>query len=43
LVVSCQRHGEEPLAFFRDVLTRLPVMMNQADFTRLTREDWWPW
>lgn len=29
LVVSCQHHGKTPLAYLRDVLTRLPAMANR--------------
>jgi transposase len=36
LVVSCQRHGKDPLAYLRDVLQRLPAMTNQDDLTPLT-------
>ena len=35
LVVSCQRHGKDPLAYLRDVLTRLPTMTNQDDLSPL--------
>ncbi len=31
VIVSCLRHGVEPLAYLRDVLTRLPAMTNQDD------------
>ena len=40
LVVSCQRHGKDPLAYLRDVLTRLPTMTNQDDLTALTPARW---
>jgi transposase len=40
LVVSCQRHGKDPLAYLRDVLTRLPSMTNQEDLTALTPAAW---
>ena len=42
LVVSCQRHGKEPLAYLRDVLARLPSMTNQDDLTPLTPAGWQP-
>jgi transposase len=42
LVVSCQRHGKDPLAYLRDVLTRLPAMTNQDDLTPLTPAAWQP-
>ena len=31
LVLSCKRCGKDPLAYLRDVLTRLPAMSNQDD------------
>jgi transposase len=42
LVVSCQRHGKDPLAYLRDVLTRLPAMTNQDDLAALTPARWRP-
>lgn len=42
LVVSCQRHGKDPLAYLRDVLRRLPTMTNQDDLTPLTPAAWQP-
>ncbi|OIQ67014.1 transposase IS66 family protein [mine drainage metagenome] len=42
LVVSCQRHGKDPLAYLRDVLARLPSMTNQDDLTPLTPAGWQP-
>jgi hypothetical protein len=42
LVVSCQRHGKDPLAYLRDVLQRLPSMTNQDDLTPLTPAAWQP-
>ena len=42
LVVSCQRHGTDPLAYLRDVLTRLPAMTNQDDLSPLTPANWQP-
>lgn len=42
LVVSCERHGKDPLAYLRDVLTRLPSMTNQNDLTPLTPAGWLP-
>jgi transposase len=42
IVVSCQRHGKDPLAYLRDVLTRLPTMTNQDDLTPLTPRHWVP-
>jgi len=40
LVVSCQRHGKDPLDYLRDVLRRLPLMTNQDDLTPLTPAVW---
>ncbi len=42
LLVSCQRHGIEPLAYLRDVLARLPAMTNQDDLEALTPGRWQP-
>jgi transposase len=42
LVVSCQRHGKDPLAYLRDVLRRLPAMTNQDDLAPLTPAQWQP-
>lgn len=42
LVISCQRHGKDPLAYLRDVLRRLPSMTNQDDLTPLTPAAWQP-
>ena len=42
LVVSCQRHKKDPLAYLRDVLTRLPAMTNQDDLGALTPARWQP-
>ena len=42
LVVSCQRHGKDPLVYLRDVLRRLPSMTNQDDLTPLTPAAWQP-
>lgn len=40
LVVSCQRHGKDPLAYLKDVLTRLPTMTNQHDLGPLLPAHW---
>ena len=40
LVVSCQRHGKDPLAYLRDLLTRLPAMTNRDDLAPLTPARW---
>ena len=42
LVVSCQRHGKDPLGYHRDVLFRLPSMTNQDDLAPLTPARWQP-
>ena len=42
IVVSCQRHGKDPYAYLRDVLTRLPQMTNQDDLSALTPARWQP-
>jgi len=42
LVVSCQRHGKDPMAYLRDVLTRLPAMTNRDDLGALTPACWQP-
>jgi hypothetical protein len=40
--VSCQRRGIDPLAYLRDVLTRLPTMTTRDDLTPLTPALWQP-
>jgi transposase len=40
LVVSCQRHGHDPLAYLRDVLGRLPALTNHDDLTPLLPGHW---
>ncbi|MGD1032667.1 MAG: transposase domain-containing protein [Opitutaceae bacterium] len=40
--MSCQRHGHDPLAYLRDVLTRLPALTNQFDLDALTPVNWKP-
>jgi len=42
IVISCQRHRKDPLAYMRDVLTRLPRMTNQDDLDALTPSNWTP-
>ncbi len=42
IIVSCLRHGVEPLAYLRDVLARLPSMTNQDDFDSLMPSRWQP-
>jgi transposase len=40
IVVSCQRHGIDPFAYVKDLLTRLPAMTNQDDFSALMPSTW---
>ena len=40
IVLSCRRHGVDPLAYLRDVLGRLPAMSNQDDLTPLLPANW---
>lgn len=40
LVVSCQRHGVDPLSYLKDVLTRLPQMSNQDNMAELAPSNW---
>lgn len=42
LVISCQRHGHDPLVYLRDVLTRLPQRRPDADITDLLPVNWRP-
>ncbi len=42
LVISCKRHGKDPLAYLRDLLTRLPSMTNQDDLDPLLPCNWTP-
>jgi transposase len=42
IVVSCQRHRKDPLAYLRDVLTRLPQMTTRDDLSVLTPANWKP-
>jgi transposase len=42
IVVSCRRRGIDPLAYLRDVLTRLPTMTTQDDLDALTPARWTP-
>jgi transposase len=39
IVESCRQRGIDPIAYLRDVLTRLPLMTNWA-FKELTPEAW---
>ncbi len=42
LVNSCKRHGKDPLADLRDVLSRLRRMTNQEDRDSLLPSQWMP-
>jgi transposase len=42
LIVSCQRHRKDPLAYLKDLLTRLPAMTNQDDLRPLLPVNWQP-
>lgn len=42
LVISCKRHGKDPLAYLRDLLTRLPRMSNQDKLDDLLPSNWTP-
>ena len=42
LIVSCQRHGKDPMAYMKDLLTRLPRMTNHDDLRALTPRLWQP-
>ena len=42
IVVSCQRHGKDPHAYLRDVLTRLPTMTNRDNLDALLLKTWQP-
>jgi len=40
IIVSCQRHGIDPLAYMSDLLHRLPMMNNQDDLDTLLPFNW---
>jgi transposase len=42
IVVSCQRHGKDPYAYMKDVLTRLPKMSTKDDLSPLLPIHWQP-
>jgi transposase len=42
LIVSCLRHGKDPAAYLREILSRLPAMTNQDDLDALTPRRWQP-
>ena len=40
IIVSCERHGIDPLAYMTDLLHRLPAMSNQDDLDPLLPANW---
>jgi transposase len=40
LIVSAQRHGLDPHAYLKDILTRLPAMTTKDDLTPLLPAHW---
>lgn len=42
IIVCAQRWGINPEAYIKDLLTKLPTMSNQDDFTPLMPENWKP-
>ena len=42
LLITCQRHSKDPLAYLRDVLVRLPMMTNHDDLAALLPANWQP-
>jgi len=42
LLITCQRHSKEPLAYLRDVLARLPKLTNHDDLAQLLPANWQP-
>ena len=40
IIVSCERHGIDPLAYMTDVLEKLPSMSNQNDLSSLLPSNW---
>lgn len=42
VLITCQRFGVDPHDYLRDVLTRVPAMSNQADYTQLMPQNWKP-
>jgi hypothetical protein len=42
LVISCKRHGKDPLAYLPDLLTRLPRMTTKDDLDKLLPANWTP-
>lgn len=42
VLITCQRFGVDPHEYLRDVLSKLPAMNNQADYTGLMPQNWKP-
>jgi len=42
IVVSCRRRGIDPMAYLRDVLSRLPRMTTKDDLDALLPINWQP-
>lgn len=42
LIVSCQRHGKDPIAYLKDILNKLPKMTNRDDLRSLMPSAWKP-
>jgi len=40
IIISCLRHGHDPEAYIRDLLTRLPAMSSKDDLDALTPSRW---
>ena len=40
IIVSCERHGLDPLAYMTDVLEKLPAMSNQDNLSSLLPSNW---
>ena len=40
IIVSCERHGIDPLGYMTDLLHRLPTMSNQDDLDSLLPSNW---
>jgi transposase len=42
IIVSCERRRIDPLAYLRDMLSRLPTLTNRDDLGALTPARWQP-
>jgi hypothetical protein len=42
VLITCQRFGVDPHGYLRDVLSRIPLMSNQDDYTHLMPQNWKP-